>query len=103
MSQRRKFDQSFKKRAVELSYKRENIRELAEELGVNPDLIYPWRKELDDYDEGSFPGHGKPKLTKEQAEINRLQKALKEAELERDILKKAIGIFSRKDGKSTNS
>ena len=52
MSQRRKFDQSFKKRAVELSYKRENIRELSEELGVNPDLIYRWRKEFNDYDEG---------------------------------------------------
>ncbi|RXG25257.1 hypothetical protein DSM02_1227 [Leeuwenhoekiella polynyae] len=32
-------------------------------------------------------------MTDEQKEIARLKKQLKEAELERDILKKAIGIF----------
>lgn len=102
MSQRRTFDRAFKARAVELSYQRANIRELAEELGIAPELIYRWRKELKDYDTGSFPGRGKPKLTAEQEELIALRKALKEAELERDILKKAIGIFSKKDGKSTN-
>ena len=39
----------------------------------------------------------------EQREIVRLKKQLREAELERDILKKAISIFSKSDGKSSNS
>ena len=33
-------------------------------------------------------------MTDKQKEITHLKKQLKEAELERDILKKAIGIFS---------
>ena len=36
-------------------------------------------------------------LSEEQMEIRRLKKALKNAELERDILKKAVGIFSKGD------
>lgn len=35
-------------------------------------------------------------------ELRRLNKALKNAELERDILKKAVGIFSRGDGGYTD-
>jgi transposase len=46
-------------------------------------LIDRWRRELKGYDTGSFLGRGKP----EQEELIALRKALKEAELERDILK----------------
>jgi transposase len=99
--QRRKFDKEFKLMAVELSKTRENINELAKELGIRPELIYRWRTELLDKKEGSFPGKGKPKQTPEEAEIARLKKQLRDAEIERDILKKAISIFSRGDGKST--
>jgi hypothetical protein len=45
----------------------------------------------------SFSGHGKPALSPEQAEIAKLRKQLREAEIERDILKKAVSIFSRND------
>ncbi len=47
------------------------------------------------FGEGSFPGNGNLKLTAEQEKIHELEKKLKDAELERDILKKAIGIFSK--------
>ena len=99
--ERRKFDKDFKLMAVELSKTRDNFHELADELGVRPELIYRWRKEFLDKGEGSFPGHGKPKHTPEEAEIARLKKQLRDVEMERDILKKAINIFSRGDGKST--
>jgi len=33
----------------------------------------------------------------------RLRKELRDAKMERDILKKAVSIFSNSDGKSTNS
>ncbi len=86
---------------VELSKSRANLNELAKELGIRVELIYRWRTELLDKRSGSFPGHGKPKHTPEEAEIAKLKKQLRDAEMERDILKKAISIFSRGDGKST--
>jgi len=44
-------------------------------------------------------GQGKVIYTPEQAEIQRLKKELLDMQQERDILKKAVGIFSRSDGK----
>ena len=42
-------------------------------------------------------------MSEEKKENTRLQKELKEAQLERDILKKAISIFSKGDGRYTDS
>jgi transposase-like protein len=42
----------------------------------------------------AFSGRGNPALTDEQRRIRELEKKLKNAELERDILKKALAIFS---------
>jgi transposase len=99
---RRKFDKEFKLMTVELSKARENLNELAKEPGIRVELIYRWRTEFLEKGVGSFPGHGKPKHTPEEAEIARLKKQLRDVEMERDILKKAINIFSRGDGKSTS-
>ena len=49
------------------------------------------------YEEASFPGNGNKIMSAEEQEIARLKKQLKEAELEKDILKKALGIFSSPD------
>jgi len=100
---RRKFDRSFKLNAVELSYQRENIKELANELGIRVELLYRWRAEFASRPQTSFPGNGKVALSEEETEIARLKRELAEMRLERDILKKAIGIFSKSDGKSFNS
>lgn len=99
---KKKYDKEFKERAVRLMSERTNVTQLSKELGVSPACLYRWKKELSIFKEGSFPGHGNPKLTAEQKEIAELKRALKDAELERDILKKAIGIFSKSDKKSTN-
>ncbi|MDF2932770.1 MAG: Transposase family [Chryseobacterium sp.] len=85
--ERKIYDPAFKTKAVQLSNERTNISELARELGIAVTLLYKWRKEYEEFGEGSFPGNGNLKLTPE------LEKRLKDAELERDILKKAIGIF----------
>ena len=90
----------FKQKAVELSYVKGNVIEVCEDLDVFPSVLYRWRKELKDYGKNSFPGRGKPKMTDDQKEIVRLKKALKDAQLERDILKKVIGIFSLSDKKN---
>jgi len=93
--ERKIYDASFKTKAVELSNERTNISELARELGIKASMLYKWRKEYQQFGTGSFPGNGKLKLTPEQEKIHELEKKLKDAELERDILKKAIGIFSK--------
>ena len=96
MKQVRKiYDRAFKEKAVELSYERDNISELARELGVTAPQLYKWRKEYEEFGQGSFPGNGNLKQTPEQELISELERKLKDAELERDILKKAIGIFSK--------
>lgn len=99
---RQTYDREFKQKAVELSYARGNAKEIAEELGVLPELLYRWRREHQQYDKNSFPGRGKPKMTDLERENASLKKALRDAKMERDILKKAVSIFSRSDGKSTN-
>jgi len=58
-----------------------------------------WKREKEQYSHKSFPGYGKPKMTDQVREIARLKKALKDAQLETEILKKAISIFSKSDRK----
>lgn len=100
--QRQKYDREFKRKAVELSFARGNAKEIADELGIRHELLYRWRREFQKYDNNSFPGQGKPKMTDLERENAQLKKALRDAQMERDILKKAVSIFSRSDGKSTN-
>jgi transposase len=103
MSQRRKFDKAFKLMTVELCLSGKSTTEVATELGLRPELVSRWKREYEQRKEGSFSGHGKPALSVEQAEIAKLKKQLREAEIERDILKKAVSIFSKNDGKFFNS
>ncbi|UUW08446.1 transposase [Flavobacterium plurextorum] len=92
---RKTYDRNFKEKAVQLSYERDNISQLAKELGITAPLLYKWRQDYQEFGTGSFPGKGKLKLSPEQEKIHELEKKLKETELERDILKKAISIFSK--------
>ena len=95
---RRKFEKSFKLEVVKRSLGTASVKELSEELDIQESVIRRWRKEFTDAGEAqSFPGNGKEVLTEEQKEIRCLNKALKEKELELEILKKAIRIFSKKD------
>lgn len=100
---RKQYDSAFKRKAVELSHVRGKVKEVAEELDILPEVLYRWRREHKAYQHNSFPGKGKPKLTDEQREILELKKQLRDTELERDILKKAVGIFSKSDRKSSGS
>lgn len=101
--ERRNYDKEFKLMAVNLCLTGKSAREVSEELGVRSEIIRRWVKEYEKKEEQSFPGKGKVNLNPEQAEIIRLKKELKEAQIERDILKKAVSIFSKNDGKFSNS
>jgi transposase-like protein len=93
---KRKYDSDFKRNAVLLSEEPgRTVPEVAENLGINSDLIYRWRRQMHENGELAFPGHGKMALTQDQKRIRELEKKLKDTEIERDILKKAMAIFSR--------
>ena len=88
--------------AVNLCLTGKATREVANELGITVDLVNRWRREYHQYREGSFSGYGNANMTEDQREIARLKKELREAQLESEILKKAVSIFSRRDNKYSN-
>lgn len=88
---------------VELHTSGKSCQDIGRELGISPDLIRRWGREFKSDGARSFPGNGKQNLTEEQKEIVALKKALSEAQIERDILKKAVSIFSRGDSRYTGS
>lgn len=95
---KRIYSTEFKEQTIRLSYQRDNIKELADELGLDPQRIYKWRKGAKEV-KISNP----QKIVKDDSlEVKRLRKALREKELELEILKKAVHIFSKNDGKSIN-
>ena len=89
--------------SVELSNSRTDLGALAKELDVPPAMLYRWRREFSAKQTGSFPDNGKVILSETEQELARLRKELRDTQLERDILKKAVGIFSRNDGKYSGS
>ena len=90
---KRMFDDSFKKMAIDLSKVRGSVKEVADELGINHSLLSKWRQRESESKQVSAV------LSEDQKMIKKLQAELKDAQLERDILKKAVGIFSKGDGR----
>lgn len=94
---RKIYTREFKEQAVKLSYASDKpVAETAAELGLPPNMLHrtpsegcPWRREGKQVGQ-VFPGHGKTR----DEEMAALKKQLKQAELERDILKKAVSFFA---------
>lgn len=104
MSRERKaYPKEFKLISVELSNTRSDLGALAKELDIKPSLLYRWRKEFCSKQSISFPGKGKVILSAVEQELAQLKKELRETQMERDILKKAVGIFSKNDSKYSGS
>ena len=94
---RRKYTEEFKREAVALSYSPDKtIKDVADDLGINRTMLTRWRSELRELDDRAFPGHGLQKLTPAEEENLRLKRELAIVTEERDILKKAVAIFSKK-------
>jgi len=86
---RRKYSKEQKLEIVKLSFEEgASIKALAERFDISENAIYNWRSKYFKYGDNSFSGHGNKTMTDEQARISRLEKELREAKLERDILKK---------------
>jgi transposase len=91
---RRTFTTEFKLDVVNQSETCDNIAELATDLGLHPQLVYRWRAEHKADPRRSFPGNGVEKQTPQEKKIARLQGKLQDVKTQRDILKKAMGIFT---------
>jgi transposase len=101
--ERKKYSREFKITAVELSLARGQVKEVAEELGIDSQLLSTWKYQFRNDKDIAFPGNGKKKRTPLEEENTMLRKELADAKLERDILKKAISIFSSSDRKNMRS
>ncbi|MFL5702653.1 MAG: transposase [Ktedonobacteraceae bacterium] len=84
----------FKREAVRLAQTSgKPITHIVRELGILDTSIHQWRKELTEHGSEAFPGSGHQ--TAQEEEVRRLKRELEIVKQERDILKKALGIFSR--------
>jgi transposase len=93
---RRKYTKEFKLEAVQLALSRGgNASEVARNLDVNPNMLNRWIREYQADSQYAFPGLGK--LKEPDEEIRKLKKELADTKMERDILKKALSIFSRQN------
>lgn len=100
---RKVYSKEFKQKAVELSNVRGNVQEISQELGIRAELLHRWRRELNANPTLAFSGNGNKQLTEDQRELAKLKRELADVKMERDILKKAVSIFSVSDRKFSNS
>ena len=96
----RAFTAEFKQQALELLKKGEkSASELERDLGITPGLLGKWKSRYQVVvKEGQAAQIVPSDAEAAQAEIRRLQRELAHVEEEREILKKALLIFSRKNG-----
>ena len=91
---RKKYSKEFKMKAVELLEQSSlTTKEIADDLGIHINMLYRWRSKAIAKQQEPFPGNGK--LSPDDEQLKRMQQELNDLKMERDILKKALGIFSR--------
>jgi len=92
----RYFSREFKRDAVQLvTEKGMAVGKVARELDIHPNLLHGWRRRYLAQGDRAFSGKGRVKP--EDAEIRRLRKQLEKVKEERDILKKALAVFSKQN------
>ena len=90
---RKQYTKEFKTEAVRLVLEEgRTISEVARDLGVNENLLHRWKKKSEEGKIEPFPGKGR--LSPEDEELRQLRRENKRLRMERDILKKAVAIFS---------
>ena len=90
----KKYETDFKVMIVELLKSGRGTKEVSEEYGLNDSMIRRWRRE---YEAKSGDFTKKREVSKEEQELKALRKELRNVKMERDILKKAVSIFSKSD------
>lgn len=94
---RRRFDQQFKVDAVRLlAESGKSVSEVARNLGIGRSQLEEWKKHLlgNTSPQAAFPGNGN--IGAEKKELEELRRELARVKEEREILKKAMAVFSRR-------
>jgi transposase len=88
----RKYDADFKREVLKMVELGRSVPDISQSLGIGSNLIYTWVKR-------SKASSADTKFTASVITLDEekliLHRQIKELEMERDILKKALGIFSR--------
>jgi transposase len=94
MKERKQYTKEFKEGAVRLVTEQgRTFRDVAESLGVTPQMLRKWARKVKHDGNDAFPDHGqRPPLEQENFELRQKVKQLEE---ERAILKKAAAYFAR--------
>ena len=79
---------------VELLKSGNKPKDVGKEYDLNPGMINRWKREFSARS-GDFSK--KKVLSEEAQELKALKKELRDVTMERDILKKAVSIFSKSD------
>ena len=91
----RQYDAEFKKEILKMTMEGKPIVDVARDLGISPERIYKWRRdEKLRIGAVAFASAGGKALTPEE-ELRALRQELEMTKRERDILKKALAIFSK--------
>jgi transposase len=96
------FTLAFKLHALrKFDVEKKSATQIANELGVDRNLLYSWRKKRDKLH--ALDAKGKPKQLKYHSEVSLLKSALRRMTMERDILKKALKYFAKHVRRGTNT
>jgi transposase len=91
---RRVYTKEFKEETIFLVLNRGmSVSQVSKDLGIEASLLYKWLRHYKSDPEHSFPGKGHQKP--EDEELRKLKRELADVKEERDILKKAISIFTK--------
>ncbi len=94
MVTRRKYSPEFKAEALELaSQPGQTVTGVARDLGIRPNLIHRWRRELAEHGRQAFVGQG---VVRDE-ELMRLRRELAQVKKERDFLRDAAAYFAKQD------
>lgn len=91
---KRKYDKEFKVESVKLITEGgHDSKQVSSDLGVNYDTLRRWVREYQAGSLEAFPGKGR--LSSKDEETRILKRENERLKMERDILKKALAIFSK--------
>lgn len=92
MQQRRKFREEFKREAVGLTRQADaTVSQIAQDLGIGANLLWRWRRQLEQDGNKPFPGVG---VARDQ-EVLALKRELARVKKERDFLRDAAAFFAK--------
>ena len=96
----KRYDEAFKRAAVEMWLQGgKSVQQIAAELGISDQSLKQWKKKL-----AALPATGPGQRSTQQLEEEncRLKRELHRVSVQRDILKKTLGIISAPNDNASN-